>query len=249
MTYLTFKRNNKIHSLLNSIKMKLVSKASLAFKKKSPALKVPFGLNVINSLTGIFTAKKNVKAVATDLPVPIAELQALNDALNLALTDSQTGTHASIAAVKVAVANWNIGFTTTAVFITSVSQGDAVFIRTAGFVSTKSESQPSQRPGPITNFKATINGTKGAIIAGAKTSVFAARGYVFSALPDGVTISYNDNTMVITAGDKVIFISVSTQKQTELYTLPSGVPYNVSGYAINSAGSGPATATQQVIPQ
>ena len=35
----------------------------------------------------------------------------------------------------------------------------------------------------------------------------------------------------------------------ELYTLPSGVPYNVSGYAINSAGSGPAAARQQVIPK
>ena len=43
--------------------MKLVSKASLAFKKKRAAIKVPFGLNVINSLTALFTtAKKNVKA-------------------------------------------------------------------------------------------------------------------------------------------------------------------------------------------
>lgn len=230
--------------------MKLVSKASLAFKKKRAAIKVPFGLNVINSLTAIFVPdNQNAKALSTDLPVPITELQALNDALNLALTNSQTGTHAAIAAVKVAVANWNVGFTSTAIFITSIAHGDAVFIRTAGFVSTKSESQPSQRPGPITDFKAIINGTKGAIIAGAKTSVFAARGYVFSALPEGATISYNDNTMVITVGDKVIYINVSTQKQTELFTLPSGVPYNVSGYAINSAGSGPATAMQQVIPQ
>lgn len=229
--------------------MKLVSKASLAFKKMRSPVKVTFGLNVINSLTGIFTAGTGAKISATDLPVPIAELQALNDTLNLAVTNAQTGTHAAIAAVKIAVANWNTGFTTTAIFITSVAQGDEAFIRTAGFVPTKSESQPSQRPGPITDFKATINGTRGAIIAGAKTRVFAASLYVFSAVPDGVTVSYNDNTMVITSGDKVIFITAGTQKQAEIFSLPSGVSYNVSGYAINRAGKGPATSTQQVIPQ
>ena len=50
-------------------------------------------------------------------------------------------------------------------------------------------------------------------------------------------------------GDKNIYISADTHKQTEFNHLPSGIAYNVSVFAINRAGSGPAATSQKVIPQ
>jgi hypothetical protein len=49
------------------------------------------------------------------------------------------------------------------------------------------------------------------------------------------------NTMEITIGGKTVFITVGTQKKVEIYSFPSKVPYKVSMYGVNSAGSGPAT--------
>lgn len=66
---------------------------------------------------------------------------------------------------------------------------------------------------------------------------------------DGAVVSYVGNTIIVTMGETNFYITADTPKQTELYNLPSGVPYNVSMYAINAASSGPAAATQQVIPQ
>jgi hypothetical protein len=194
-------------------------------------------------------AAQNALSPFTGLPVPVSELLTLNDNLSAIISEALTGNHTAVAAVKNAVAAWNNGFALTANYVTSVAAGDESVIRSAGFVPTKSESQPAQKPGAVTNFKATINGSKGAIIASSKRAVPEAIAYVYAAVPDGVNISYNGYTMVITVGEKSIFITADTHKQAELYNLPTGVPYNVSMYAINRAGSGPATASQQVIPQ
>ncbi len=229
--------------------MQLSSRASLAFKKEKPPVKVTFGNNVVNSLTPPATSAKGVKAMYPDIPIPVASLQQLNDALALAIADSLTGNHSAIAAVKDAVYEWDNAFGTTANYITSMADGSEATIRAAGYVPTKSESQPAQKPGAATNFKATINGMKGAIIAGAKKAVPEAAAYVYAAFPEEAVVTYNSNTMIITIGGKSIYISADTRKQTELYNLPSGVPHNVTMFAINSAGTGPASAVQQVIPQ
>lgn len=229
--------------------MKLTSKASLAFKKLKPSEKVTFGANAINGLSATPVGEESAKISVADLPVPIADLLQINDALALAVTHSKTGNHSAIAEVKNAVAEWNKAFTITANYITTIAEGDEAVIRSAGFVPTKSESTPSTKPGLPTNFKAMINGTKGAIVAGTKYAIPDAAAYIFSAVPDGVNVSFNGNTMIITAGDKTIYIAAATQRQTELYGLPSGAPYNVTTFAINRAGSGPAAPAQQVIPQ
>jgi hypothetical protein len=229
--------------------MKLFSKASLAFKKQKASNKVAFGTNVINALTALLTASKKSKAILPELPVPLADLLIINTDLAAAISDSLTGNHTAKATLKNAVIAWNQAFTQTANFISTAAAGDAVLIRQAGFVPTKSETSPSQKPGPVTGFKATINGSKGAIMAGTKIPVPGGKAFMFCALPDGAVTSYAGETMIITIAGKSIYIKVSTSRQIELYDLPSAMPFNVSMYAVNNAGSGPATAGQVVIPQ
>ena len=54
---------------------------------------------------------------------------------------------------------------------------------------------------------------------------------------------------MITVGDKTIYINADTRRQTEFYHLPSGISDNVSMFAFNRAGNGPAATTTPVIPQ
>jgi hypothetical protein len=222
--------------------MKLLSRASLAFKREKPASKTAFATNVINCLQA-------VAAQFPNLPIATTELQTINYALATAIAAALTGNHTAVAALKVAIANWDNAFTLIANYVTSVAQGDETLIRSAGFVPTKSETQPTQKPGPAIDFYATINGSKGAIFAGCKTAVPDTASYLYSAIPDDVTVNYNGNVMIITVGDKNIYISADTHKQTEFNHLPSGIAYNVSVFAINRAGSGPAATSQKVIPQ
>ena len=71
-----------------------------------------------------------------------------------------------------------------------VAQGNEQVINEAGFIATKTVSQPSQKPGLAKNFQATINGFKGAILAGTQTPVAEAAAYIYYALPDGVTVNF-----------------------------------------------------------
>lgn len=233
--------------------MKLTCKASMAFKKLRAADKVSFGTNVINSLTPPLAPvllKKVAKGESeTDLPVPLAQLTEINEDLRAAVSDSLTGNHTARASLKNALIAWDNAFGLTANYISRIAEGDEVIIREAGFVPTKAETTPAQRPGAPANFKATINGSKGAIIASSKQAVPNASFYLFSAVPEGAAISYVDNTIVITVGDHNVYLSASTTKETELYNLPSGVSFNVSMVAVNAAGNGPAAASQKVIPQ
>lgn len=231
--------------------MKLIARASLAFKKGKPSVKTGFGANVINALTPAapVTSKKKKMLRWEDLPVPVASLLSINNALIAAVSDSLTGKHAAVAALKNVVIEWDNLFGLTAIYISGIADGDEAVIREAGFIPTKAESQPSQKPGQITGFSATINHSKGAIVAGSKTSVYNSSAYVFATMPQGATVNYNGNTMEITIEGKTVYINVTTRRQTEFYNLPKGVPYHVNMYAINSAGSGPATPSQEVIPQ
>jgi len=235
--------------------MRLNCKASLAFKKLRAEAKPAFGQNVINSLTPpplLSSKKTEVKkeaAVADDLPIPLAELTDINTDLAAAVSDSLTGAHTARATLKNAIIAWDYAFGRTAEYISAIAEGDPEIIRKAGYVPTKTESSPSQKPGAPINFKATINGTKGAIIASSQKAVPGALFYLYSALPDGATINYVNDTIIITIGEHTVYLSASTGKQTELYNLPSGTPFNVSMVAVNSAGNGPASASQKVIPQ
>ena len=147
--------------------MKLTAKASLAFKSEKRTTKPSFGANVIAAL--------GASILFPDLPVTIAELTTVNNALSAALTAALTGNHTAVATVKTAVINWDNAFTLTANYVTSIAQGDETVIRDAGFIPTKSESQPTPKPAASAGFTATINGSKGAIIAALKCNIRSKR--------------------------------------------------------------------------
>ncbi len=229
--------------------MKRNVSASLNFKKESPEQKVAFGANIVVMLGGVVPSAKSNTSVYASLPVPVADLEDVNNRLFDANAAAKTGAFVDIAALDNVVAEWNDKFSLAAVFITSVAASNAEVIRAAGFVPTKSEAQKQPAAGGTTNFTAHTNGKKGAIIARSKKKIPLAKGYVFTAVPDGVEVTYEGNVMVLTVADKSIYITAHTKKNVEIYNLPSGVPYNVSMYGFNSSGSGGAAASQQVIPQ
>ncbi len=230
--------------------MVLNPKASLDFKRKNPEAKVSFGSKVIGGLTPDQLQK--AKATQSDLPVPVADLQDVNDRLQAAITSAGTGNYAAISDVKTIAKEWSGKFGLTANFITTVAQSTdnpAGFILSVNFVPTKTETTPTVQPGAVDNFYVTINGTKGAIIAGGKKPTVGAMANVFVAFPDGVTVSFSNNTMIITTEDKSIFINVDTQRQTKMYGLTSAQQYNVCAYGVNRKGHGPVSATLEIVPQ
>lgn len=225
--------------------MKLVSRVSMAFKKDKPVDKVKFGCGVLTCLTPSVVTES-----FPNLPVPVTGLQAINDALNAAVIAMQTtGSRQAKTVLKNAVTDWTGAFGITGTYISMLAQGNDQLINEAGYIATKSFSQPSQKPALATNFQANINGFKGAIVAGTQTPVAQADAYVYYAFPDGVSVNFTENTMIITVEGKSIYINAVTQRKTEMYNLPSSAAFNVGMYAINRAGAGPATATQQVITQ
>jgi hypothetical protein len=54
---------------------------------------------------------------------------------------------------------------------------------------------------------------KGAIVAGTQTPVAEAAAYVYYAFPDGVSVSFSENTMILTVEGKSIYINTVTQKK------------------------------------
>ena len=55
--------------------------------------------------------------------------------------------------------------------------------------------------------------------------------------------------MIVTVEGKNVYINIAMQKKTEMYNLPNAATFNVGMFAINRAGTGPATALQQVTTQ
>jgi len=222
--------------------MKRQIRASLAFKQLKPVDKASFGANVISSLTAAGTAFPN-------LPVTLTQLTAINTAFTTLVAKAASGTHQFVAQLKEQVPVWNDAFTKTADYVSLIAAGSDSVVRSGGFLPTKGDTSPSQKPGEASDFKATINGSKGTIKAGTKKSLSTARALIFTAAPDGVTVAYDDNTMKIIAGDKTVYVIVDTQRQTEFFNLPSSTAFNVNVYGVNSAGAGPATTPQQVVTQ
>jgi hypothetical protein len=228
--------------------MSFIPKALLSFKKKSSTGKISFGESVINALTAILISISNP---FTALPLKIADLQALNDALSDAAVNMENGGKSASIAMKAAVAAWNDGFTLTANYVSLVAANSpatsTTIINQAGFVPSKATRSAKPKPGALDSFTATINGKKGAIISKVKAATYAT-GYVMAATPASATVAYEGDTMIITMGGQSIYIAAGTNKDMEMYNLPGQMVYNVNMYAFNSTGSGPAS-TDQVTPQ
>ncbi len=220
--------------------------ASLAFKKYSFSQKATFGTNVTTALELDAT---QTPPLFPDLPVPVATLNILSGNLFEAVQGLVNGGRNAKEAAKMANEAWDAAFTATAIYVSMASANNSQSVSLSGFIPTKGTREKKQIPGVAATFKATINGTKGAILAGAKTKVPRAIAHIVTALPPGATISYLENTAIITIGTENIYIGAFTGKGTELYNLDSAKPYAVSMFSVNAAGHGPATSPQQVVPQ
>ncbi len=215
--------------------------ASLAFIDETPSQKTPFGQTVINALD-------DSAGTFSNPPIDLATLTTNNSDLAAAVLAAKTGERTAEANLQNVEKAWNNNFRLTAGYVSIVADGNEATIRLAGFVPTKGETSPAQVPVIPSNLKALLNGNKGSFTASCP-AVNGAKAYVFAAVPEGASITYNGDTMMVTAGDKTVHIKVSTRSRAQFANLLSGAQVAVSVYAVNSAGSGAAANGQHVIPQ
>jgi hypothetical protein len=226
---------------LNHYFMQKESNASLAFIRETPAEKAPFGQSVIDGLTENATTFPN-------LPVPLTDLTANNDALTAAVLAAKSGDHIALANLRAVLKVWNANFKRTAKYVSLIANGDESTIRLANLAPTKSETTRRPKPGATAHLATGVNGSKGNFTA-ACPPVSGATSYVFAAIPEGTSVTYNGNMMLLTSGDKTFYVVVGTRGKADFTNVPSGNELYVSVYAVNSAGCGPATNGQTVIPQ
>lgn len=215
--------------------------ASLAFIETTATGKTSLGQTVIAALTDNATTFPN-------LPVAITTLAANNEDLTGAVLAARTGDHVAVANLENVIKTWDNNFRLTANYVSIVANGNEATIRLAGFTATKAETTPAQIPAAPSRLRVNINGSKGKFTA-ACDRVNGARGYVFAALPNGATINFNGNIMMVTIGNTTAYITVNTRSRAQFTNLPSGAQMDVSVYAVNSAGSGTAANGQNVITQ
>jgi len=135
--------------------MQKLYRASLGFKSQKAAKKPAFGTNVINSLSILITKEKILNSSFSNLPVPLKELQAINENLSAALVTALAGNQLDL---KVAVIQWDAAFTLTANYVSHLANGDENIINNAGFTSTKNETVATAKALADTKFKAAVNG-------------------------------------------------------------------------------------------
>jgi len=214
---------------------------SLAFLGDTPSHKTPLGQSVIDALTANAETFPNP-------PITVIELAANNNALVAAVLSAKTGDHTAEANLEIVEETWNNNFRLTAGYVSIVADGNEAIIRLAGFTATKGETSPAQIPGIAAKLRALLNGNKGNFTVSCE-GVDGAKAYVFAAVPEGASLSYIGDMMMVNIGDKAVYIVVSTRSRAQFANLPSGAPVAVSVYAVNSAGSGAAANGQHVIPQ
>jgi hypothetical protein len=216
-------------------------KALLSFKKLSPSEKITFGNNAIALLT---LAELLTPNPFRNLLITIAELKSLNDALATAANAMLNGGKAASAALKEAVIEWNTGFSTAANGVSDAAQGVSTVIIAGGFNPSKNFKSPKQLPGAITDYKANPTGKNGNIIINSKKGAPNASDYVTTIVPPGVTVNFQQNTMIITVNGVNVYIAAHTTRELEVYNLPLEIVYTVNTYGFNSAGSGPAASSE-----
>ncbi|MBV9963557.1 MAG: hypothetical protein JO072_15035 [Parafilimonas sp.] len=131
-------------------------RASLTFKLQKTAKKPLFGIKVINALSAILAKGKFSNSNSLDLPVPLKELQAINDSLAAAFSAAMLAKNQL--ELKVATIQWDAAFTLTANYITSIAKGSESFISSTGFVPTKNETVTVPKVPVTSKFKAAVHG-------------------------------------------------------------------------------------------
>jgi hypothetical protein len=221
--------------------MTIITKALLTFKSLSSSEKIIFGNHAIASLTAAALLTPNP---FKNLLITVDELQALNDALTIAANGMINGGRAASAALKEARVAWNDGFTIAANGVSDAAQNVPSIIVAGGFIPTKFSRSATPLPGSIDDYTANPTGKNGNIIARTKKGASDASNYVTAALPPGATISFQQDTMIITVNGLNIYIAAHTTREIELYSLSIATSYTLNTYGFNTRGSGPSASVQ-----
>ena len=217
-------------------------KVSLGFLNLPTSKKAPFGANVIQLLT-------TNAALFPSLPVPIATLTTLNNALALALKNAEDGGKQTRADLNAAINAWNAAFQKVANYVNLVANGDVQIITKSGYNATKGTKQRAPVPGTLKNFHAVAPKAAG-IIDVSYDADTSSHGYVAIATPEeGVSISQTGNQLAITAGGVTTYVLLSTRSKTQFENMPKGKQLYLSVLAFNASGAGPLTNGQEAIPQ
>ena len=223
--------------------MAIILHVSMNFKNLTATEQVNIGKGIIKGLT-------NNPTLFPKPPIAVSKLQALNDELAKDNQEvNETGSKQSRADLKESRKDWITNFGTIATYVDMIAQGLQSTIVAGGFTATKGSRQKKAIPGLASGFKAGTNGVKGAVLANIDKPVADATAFVYYALPAGVSVSFNNTTMIISLGDQQVYINAVTQRETEIYTSKSSTALNVGVFALNATGIGPSTDVQQVITQ
>lgn len=218
------------------------SEAAHDFAKDNVAQKIIMGYDVAARIEGN-------PHVFVNMPVPGSDLRSLTDKLQASAEAARSGDHVASAQLIVDIKKWNNGYLRTADAVSLIANNDPTIIALAGFKATSSETHPSTEPGAGENFQVSIpQGSHGMIDASCDTMARKASAYCYIAAPEGVRVEQDHNQTRITIGDVSVVVIVDTHSHVRFANMPNQ-KVHVSMFAVNTAGTGPATTAKDVTPQ
>lgn len=213
---------------------------SFEFATEAVETKPGFGDNVFNKM-------KNNPAVVNP-PVPLADLDAINQKLQQRIANAASGNHEDIILRNDTEKDWDHLYRQTGIYVNLISNGSEAAILACGFKATKSETTPGDRPQMAVSFEAGPLKGKGVIEAGCKSEPHTvANAYI--ARTEGADVQVVDNVIKVTMNGETVWIVLDTHKHTVLHGLPSNKPLKVTMVPFNRKGAGPASPEQDVTPQ
>ena len=212
--------------------MNIKQHVSFAFiNDNTPPQKVAFGNNVIVALTAASASFPN-------LHLSVKQLTALNNTLENAIGPAMGGDTHAVSVRNAAEDAWDAGFRLTASDVDNQAQGDPAIISLAGFTATTGTRSPKGVPADAV-FEQKPSPTAGGVHLSLVAQSRIATAYVAVAAPDGASIQFAADNIVITlaTGEKV-YVSASTSSDIDITGMAPDVRVTVGARAINSAGAG-----------
>ncbi len=209
----------------------LKAKVSLDFLNGSIDSKIKKGQVIIDGLTAQILK-------VPDLKVPILTLKDRQANLVFTSTAAASGSHTAIADQAASEKLWDADFRSDAISVSEVADGNKVLILATGYDCTSTETVPSVIPVALGGYTAAIGSKTGSVALNAD-SQHGASAYLFTLVPPEATIKQMGNTLVITVGGKIIYVTANTHHVATAEGLTSDVVVSAYGLALNLRGSGP----------
>jgi len=192
-----------------------------------------FGEGVVNAITAHAGEFPN-------LPHTVVVLGAVNDLLHSTyLTFLANGESAKGNFIN-AEYDWKLKFTHTAVYADYVANGNQAIIDHSGFVSTASNSTPTQHLGPLVDFKSHGNSVSGAgVVSSSVKGLTGLRAYLFTMQHKDATMTVVGNQVNITMAGVIVFsFLLNTTASVDFSGMASLTKMMAQAAGFNTAGIG-----------